>query len=91
MQQQKLHLLKQHLKCWLQHLKQEALLKTDVDIVVGVIGGGAIVGSVGAKLAGKPGVSIISTPLDSKICPKLNQCYALPEMKYFLPEHLPKI
>ena len=64
--------------------------KLDVDIVVGVIGGGAIVGSVGAKLAGKPGVSIISTPLDSKICPKLNQCYALPEMKYFLPEHLPK-
>lgn len=64
--------------------------KLDVDIVVGVIGGGAIVGSVGAKLAGKPGVSIITTPLDSKICPKLNQCYALPEMKYFLPEHLPK-
>ena len=44
--------------------------KLGVDIVVGVIGGGAIVGSVGAKLAGKPGVSIISTPLDSKICPK---------------------
>ena len=64
--------------------------KLNVDFVVGVIGGGAIVGSVGAKLAGKPGISIISTPLDSKICPKFNQCYSLPEMKYFLPEQLPK-
>ncbi len=64
--------------------------KLDVDLVVGVIGGGAIVGSVGAKLARKPAVSVIATPLDSKICPKFNKCFALPEMKYFLPEQLPK-
>lgn len=64
--------------------------KLGVDFVVGVIGGGAIVGSVGAKLARKPAVSVIATPLDSKICPKLNKCFALPEMKHFLPEQLPK-
>jgi UDP-N-acetylglucosamine--N-acetylmuramyl-(pentapeptide) pyrophosphoryl-undecaprenol N-acetylglucosamine transferase len=64
--------------------------KLDVDLVVGVIGGGAIVGSVGAKLARKPAVSVIATPLDSKICPKFNKCFALPEMKHFLPEQLPK-
>ncbi len=64
--------------------------KLDVDLVVGVIGGGAIVGSVGAKLARKPAVSVIATPLDSKICPKFNKCFSLPEMKHFLPEQLPK-
>ena len=64
--------------------------KLDVDLVVGVIGGGAIVGSVGAKLARKPGVSIISTPLDSKVCPKLNPCFVLPEMMRLLPSELPK-
>ena len=64
--------------------------KLDVDLVVGVIGGGAIVGAVGAKLAGKSGVSVVATPLDSKICPKFNQCFALPEMMYRLPNQLPE-
>ncbi|WP_299525574.1 glycosyltransferase [uncultured Methanobrevibacter sp.] len=64
--------------------------KLNADFVVGVIGGGAIVGSVGAKLARKPAVSIVATPLDSKICPKFNQSFALPEMSYLLPENLPK-
>ena len=64
--------------------------KLDVDIVVGVLGGGAIVGSVGAKLAGKKAVSLISTPLDSKICPKFNKCYILPEIDMFKWDELPK-
>ena len=39
--------------------------KLDVDFIVGVIGGGAIVGSVGAKLSNTPAASVICTPLDS--------------------------
>lgn len=64
--------------------------KLDVDFVVSVIGGGAVIGSIGAKLAGKPCVSFISTPLDSKVCPKLNKSYVLPEMKIFQEDVLPK-
>lgn len=55
----------------------------DVDFVLGVIGGGAIVGSVGAKLARKPAFSLICTPLDTKVCMKLNHCFLLPEVYYY--------
>lgn len=65
--------------------------KLDVDFVVGVLGGGAIVGSVGAKLARKPAYSLISTPLDSFVCPKLNKCYILPELNIFKWDKIPKI
>lgn len=64
--------------------------KLDVDFVVGVLGGGAIVGSLGAKAAGKKAFSLISTPLDSKVCPKFNQCYILPELDKFRMENLPE-
>jgi UDP-N-acetylglucosamine--N-acetylmuramyl-(pentapeptide) pyrophosphoryl-undecaprenol N-acetylglucosamine transferase len=64
--------------------------KLDVDFVVGVLGGGAIVGSLGAKAAGKKAFSLISTPLDSKVCPKFNQCYILPELDKFRWEDLPE-
>ena len=64
--------------------------KLDVDFVVGVLGGGAIVGSVGAKLARKPAYSLISTPLDSFVCPKLNKCYILPELNIFKWDKIPK-
>ena len=64
--------------------------KLDVDFVVGVLGGGAIVGSLGAKMARKPGFSLISTPLDSKVCPKFNKSYILPELDMFRWESLPK-
>lgn len=63
--------------------------KLDVDFVVGVLGGGAIVGSLGAKAAGKKAFSLISTPLDSKVCPKFNQCYILPELDKFRWDDLP--
>ena len=43
---------------------RKLIKKLDVDFVVGVLGGGAIVGSLGAKAARKPGFSLISTPLD---------------------------
>lgn len=60
------------------------------DFVVGVLGGGAIVGSLGAKFAGKKAFSLISTPLDSKVCPKFNECFILPELDKFRWEVLPK-
>ncbi|MDL2270986.1 glycosyltransferase [Methanobrevibacter sp. OttesenSCG-928-I08] len=59
------------------------------DIVVGIIGGGAIVGCVGAKLSRTPAVGIINTPLDTKICTKLNHCIVLPEVELFKSKNLP--
>ena len=64
--------------------------KLDVDFVVGVLGGGAIVGSLGSKFARKPAFSLISTPLDSKVCPKFNKCFLFPEIDIFRWESLPK-
>lgn len=68
---------------------RKLIKRLDVDFVIGVLGGGAIVGSLGAKFARKPAFSLISTPLDSKVCPKLNQCFAFPEIYYFRQETLP--
>lgn len=60
---------------------RKLIKKLDVDFVVGVIGGGAIVGAVGSKLARTPSISIICTPLDFKVCSKFNKCLALPETR----------
>lgn len=71
--------------------KARTLIKSqDYDFVVGILGGGAIVGSLGAKLAGKKAFSLISTPLDSKVCPKFNECFILPELDKFRWEVLPE-
>ncbi len=64
--------------------------RQNYDFVIGVLGGGAIVASVGAKLAGKRAFSLISTPLDSKVCPKFNECYVLPDLDKFKWDALPK-
>lgn len=64
--------------------------KINADFVIGVLGGGAIVGSVGAKLAKKKAFSLISTPLDSKVCPKFNECFIFPELDKFRWKTLPK-
>ena len=69
---------------------RSTIKKLDVDFVLGIIGGGAIVGSVGAKLAGKPAFSLVSTPLDSKVCPKFNKSFAFPEIDLFRLDTLPK-
>ena len=68
---------------------RKAIKKSKADFVIGILGGGAIVGSLGAKFARKPCFSLISTPLDSKVCPKFNQCYILPELDMFRWEKLP--
>lgn len=64
--------------------------KINADFVIGVLGGGAIVGSLGAKLAHKKAFSLISTPLDSKVCPKFNECFILPDLDKFKWDALPK-
>ena len=69
---------------------RKLIKKLDVDFVIGVLGGGAIVGSVGSKFARKPAFSLISTPLDSKVCPKFNKSYILPEISMFKDDVLPK-
>lgn len=64
--------------------------KGKYDFVIGVLGGGALVGSLGAKLAGKKAFSLISTPIDSKFCPKFNECFVLPDLDKFKWDVLPK-
>lgn len=56
--------------------------KVKPDIVVGSIGGGAIVGCLAAKIAGIPSVGIVSTPSDSKVS-KFTTTIALPESPLF--------
>lgn len=63
--------------------------KTNADVVVGIIGGGAVIGCIAAKLAGVPGIGMIDTPLDTKICTKLNQCIVLPEAQLFKESVMP--
>jgi UDP-N-acetylglucosamine--N-acetylmuramyl-(pentapeptide) pyrophosphoryl-undecaprenol N-acetylglucosamine transferase len=56
--------------------------KVKPDVVVGSIGGGAIVGCIAAKIAGIPSVGIVSTPSDSKVS-KFTTTVALPESPLF--------
>ena len=69
---------------------RSTIKKSGADFVIGVLGGGAIVGSLGAKLARKPAFSLISTPLDSKVCPRLNHSFVFPEIDKFRLDTLPK-
>lgn len=71
--------------------KARSLIKRGkYDFVIGILGGGAIVGSVASNLARKPSFSLISTPLDSKVCPKFNECFILPDLDKFKWDELPK-
>ena len=60
-----------------------------VDVVVGIIGGGAVVGCIAAKLAKVPAVGIIDTPLDTNVCTRLNRCIVLPEAQLFKSNDIP--
>ncbi|MCL2116115.1 MAG: glycosyltransferase [Methanobrevibacter sp.] len=60
-----------------------------VDVVVGIIGGGAVVACIAAKLAKVPAVGIIDTPLDTKVCTRLNRCIVLPEAQLFKSDEIP--
>jgi len=52
-------------------------------VVVGVIGGGAIIGCLAVKLTGIPTVGILITPADAMICTKVATTIALPESDLF--------
>ena len=56
---------------------------------LGILGGGAIVGALGAKLARIPTVSLLITPLDTKICSHIGTPIILPENNLFLAEDIP--
>lgn len=64
--------------------------KLKVDVVVGIIGGGAVIGCIAAKLANVPAVGIIDTPTDTKVCTKLNTCIVLPEAQLFRSNNIPE-
>lgn len=57
--------------------------KINPHVVVGVIGGGAVVGCLAAKLANIPAVGILITPADAKVCTKIATNIALPESDLF--------
>ncbi len=53
------------------------------DVVIGVIGGGAVIACISSKFAGVPGVGISNTPTDAKVCSNLTATIALPESSLF--------
>ena len=57
--------------------------KEKADGVVGVIGGGVVIGTLSAKLAGVPSVGVVATPTDTKISLKFNPTAILPESPLF--------
>lgn len=57
--------------------------KINPQVVVGVIGGGAVVGCLAAKFTNTPGVGILITPADAKVCTKIATTIALPESNLF--------
>lgn len=68
---------------------RKLIKKLNVDVVVGIIGGGAVVGCIAAKLARVPAVGIIDTPTDTKVCTRLNTCIVLPEAQLFRSDIIP--
>lgn len=57
--------------------------KVQPDIVVGIIGGGAIIGCTAARMAGIPSVGMVATPTDSKVVSQMTTTIALPESPLF--------
>lgn len=62
--------------------------KTRPDVVVGIIGGGAVIGCLGAKIAGVPAVGLLITPMDAKVCTKLNFNIPLTESPLYMKDDL---
>lgn len=72
-------------------LQTRKLLKSKkFDLELGILGGGAIVGALGAKLARIPTVSLLITPLDTKVCSRIGTPIILPENNLFLAENIPE-
>lgn len=62
--------------------------ETQPDVVVGIIGGGAVIGCLSAKIAGVPAVGLLITPMDGKVCTKLNFNIPLPESTLYMKDDL---
>lgn len=62
--------------------------KENADGVVGVIGGGAVIGCLSAKLARVPSVGIVATPTDTKVSLKVNPTLILPESPMFTADNV---
>lgn len=70
--------------------KTRKLIKSKkFDLVLGILGGGAIVGALGAKMARVPSVSLLITPLDTKVCSHIGTPIVLPENNLYLAENIP--
>jgi UDP-N-acetylglucosamine--N-acetylmuramyl-(pentapeptide) pyrophosphoryl-undecaprenol N-acetylglucosamine transferase len=57
--------------------------KIQPDVVVGIIGGGAIIGCTAARMAGIPSVGMVATPTDSKVVSQMTTTISLPESPLF--------
>jgi UDP-N-acetylglucosamine--N-acetylmuramyl-(pentapeptide) pyrophosphoryl-undecaprenol N-acetylglucosamine transferase len=57
---------------------------------VGVIGGGAVVGCLTAKLVNIPSVGVLINPADAKVCTRITTTIALPESNLFQQDLLDK-
>ncbi|QUH23639.1 glycosyltransferase [Methanobacterium alkalithermotolerans] len=68
----------------------KVIRKSKADVVVGVIGGGAIIGCISAKIARVPGVGVLNTPTDTRVCTRLNASIILPESNIFSQDSLPE-
>ncbi|GAB4306371.1 MAG: hypothetical protein Kow0019_01150 [Methanobacteriaceae archaeon] len=59
------------------------LKKTRPKVLIGVIGGGAVIACTASKFTGIPTVGISNTPTDAKVCSNLTTTIALPESTLF--------
>jgi len=57
--------------------------KTRPKVVIGVIGGGAVIACTASKFTGVSSVGISNTPTDAKVCSNLTTTIALPESTLF--------
>ncbi len=80
----KIKLAKAGIKAATASLQAVNLIKQiNPDVVVGVIGGGAVIACVAAKITNVPAVGILITPTDAKVCTKLNANIILPESNLY--------
>lgn len=81
----KASLFKAGLKTVKASLQAARLIKKEkADGVVAVIGGGAVIGCLAAKLARVPAIGVVATPTDTKVSLKCNPTLLLPESPVFV-------
>ncbi|MCD7781759.1 MAG: glycosyltransferase family 1 protein [Methanosphaera sp.] len=73
-------LLKAGIKTVTSSIKAAHLIRKEhADGVIGSIGGGCVIGLLGAKLAHKPSVGIVLTPTDTRVSLKISPTVIMPE------------